>query len=125
MKYELVKKPKNIVELEVSLTPEEWKAEVDEAYNRTKGKYNVEGFRKGKAPRKVIESIYGPSVFYEDALTEAFGKAYDTVIAKEKDLADYFEETIKDVKDVNLAVNFITTSNLLLRKHYIHYKYKK
>lgn len=86
MKYELVKKPKNIVELEVSLTPEEWKAEVDEAYNRTKGKYNVEGFRKGKAPRKVIESMYGPSVFYEDALTEAFGKAYDTVIAKEKDL---------------------------------------
>lgn len=86
MKYELSKKPKNIVELEVSLTAEEWKNEVDDAYNRTKAKYPVEGFRKGKVPRKVIENMYGPNVFYEDALTEAFGKAYDEVLSKEKDL---------------------------------------
>ena len=86
MKYELAKKQKNIVELEVSLTNEEWKKEVDDAYNRTKDKYSVEGFRKGKVPRKVIENMYGPNVFFEDALTEAFGKAYDEVLAKEKDL---------------------------------------
>lgn len=86
MKYELAKKEKNIVELEVSLTPDEWKNEVDDAYNRTKDKYTVEGFRKGKVPRKVIENMYGPNVFYEDALSEAFGKAYDEVLKKEKDL---------------------------------------
>lgn len=86
MKYELAKKEKNIVELEVSLTPDEWKKEVDDAYNRTKDKYTVEGFRKGKVPRKVIENMYGPNVFYEDALSEAFGKAYDEVLKKEKDL---------------------------------------
>lgn len=86
MKYELAKKEKNIVELEVSLTPDEWKKEVDDAYNRTKDKYTVEGFRKGKVPRKVIENMYGPNVFYEDALSETFGKAYDEVLKKEKDL---------------------------------------
>ena len=88
MNYKLVKseKKKNVMELEVVLTAEEWKAEVQDAYNRTKGKYNVEGFRKGKAPRKVIENMYGPNVFFEDAITEGFSKAYDKALNEHKDL---------------------------------------
>ena len=88
MNYKLTKleKKKNVVQLEVVLTGEEWKAEVTDAYNRTKGKYNVEGFRKGKAPRKVIENMYGPNVFYEDAITEGFSKAYDKALQENVDL---------------------------------------
>ena len=82
MNYKLTKleKKKNVMQLEVVLTAEEWKQEVQDAYNRTKGKYNIEGFRKGKAPRKVIENMYGPNVFFEDALTEGFSKAYDKAL---------------------------------------------
>lgn len=106
MKYELAKKPKNIVELEVSLTADEWKKEVDDAYNRTKGKYAVEGFRKGKVPRKVIENMYGPTVFFEDALTEAFSKAYDEVLAKEKDLdpIDAPDLSVKKLDDNGVVI---------------------
>lgn len=88
MKYSLVKseKKKNFVELEVVLTIEEWEKEVNDAYNRTKGKYSVEGFRKGKAPRRVIENLYGPEVFFEEAITEGFSKAYDKALEEHKDL---------------------------------------
>ena len=88
MNYKLQKSKdkKNVMELEVTLTAEEWKAEVQDSYNRTKGKYNVEGFRKGKAPRKVIENMYGPNVFYDEALTEGFSKAYAKALEEHKDL---------------------------------------
>ncbi len=86
MKYKISKKEKNIVVLELTLDANEWKAEIDEAYNKNKGKYSIEGFRKGKAPRKVIESMYGPTVFYEEALTEAFSKNYTVILDKEKDI---------------------------------------
>ncbi len=86
MKYKVSKKEKNLVVLELTLDANEWKAEVDNAYNKNKGKYAVEGFRKGKVPRKVIETMYGPTVFFEDALTDAFSKNYTIILDKEKDI---------------------------------------
>ncbi len=86
MKYTVSKKEKNTVVLELTLNATEWKEEVDNAYNKNKGKYAVEGFRKGKVPRKVIETMYGPTVFYEDALTDAFSKNYSIILDKEKDI---------------------------------------
>ena len=78
MDYKIKKLEKSVVQIDINLNKEEWQKEVDSAYNRTKGKYNIEGFRKGKAPRKVIEKTYGDNVFYEDALSEAFYRAYRT-----------------------------------------------
>ena len=86
MKYKVSKKEKNVVTLEITLNAEEWKSEVDNAYNKNKGKYAVEGFRKGKVPRKIIEQMYGPTVFYEDALTDAFSRHYADILDKEKDI---------------------------------------
>ena len=51
------------------------------AYTRNKGKFNVDGFRKGKAPRKIIESHYGSDVFYEDAINELFNDAYPKALS--------------------------------------------
>lgn len=102
MKYKLKKSEakKNVIELEVALTKEEWNAEVQDSYNRNKGKYNVEGFRKGKAPRKVIENMYGSNVFYDDALTEGFSKAYAKALDEHKDV-DPIDAPTLDVKSLD------------------------
>lgn len=58
----------NIYELEVDATAEEFEKAVQTAYQKAKNKINVPGFRKGKAPRKMIEKLYGESCFYDDAV---------------------------------------------------------
>lgn len=67
---------KNIVELEVQVGREQFEAAVEKAYHRNAGRINVPGFRKGKAPRGIIEKMYGSSVFYEDAVNFAYPDAY-------------------------------------------------
>ena len=58
----------NIYALEISLEGEEFKKAVMNAYNKNKGRYNVPGFRKGKAPKHIIETYYGKEVFWYDAI---------------------------------------------------------
>ncbi len=86
MEYKINKKEKNVVQIEITLSKTEWDNEVEASYNRTRGKYNIEGFRKGKAPRKVIEKMYGNGVFYEDALSEGFYRAFMQILSKETKL---------------------------------------
>ena len=62
------KKEKSTVCLVVEVSPEEFDKAIDEAYRKAKSRISVPGFRKGKAPRKIVESMYGANVFYEDAL---------------------------------------------------------
>ena len=100
MEYKVKKLPKSEVEIEIALNATEWQAEVENAYNRNKGKYNIEGFRKGKTPRKVIEKMYGPTIFYEDAISEAFYNNYVQVLQKERDLEPVDNPSL-DVKSVN------------------------
>jgi len=61
------KKEKSTYGLVVEVTPDEFNAAIDQAYKKVKGQISVPGFRKGKAPRKIVESMYGATVFYEDA----------------------------------------------------------
>lgn len=71
----------NMGKMTIEVPAEEVSKALEAAYNKNRGKINVPGFRKGKAPRKMIESMYGPQVFYEDAadamINEAYAKAYD------------------------------------------------
>lgn len=106
MDYKIKKLDKNMVQVNISLNKEEWQNEVEQAYNRTKGKYNVEGFRKGKAPRKVIEKTYGENVFYEEALSEGFYKAYMEILSKEK--------SIEPIDAPNLNVKSISENGIEL-----------
>lgn len=62
------KKDNKVAELTVLVTPEEFEHALHESYKKNKGQMAVPGFRKGKAPRKIIENMYGGSVFYNDAL---------------------------------------------------------
>lgn len=65
--YKIEKKEKDKVEILVSENQADWDALIDKVYQKEKTKYNVMGFRKGHAPRKVIEQIYGEGIFFEDA----------------------------------------------------------
>lgn len=70
------KKENSTVELVIEVSAETFDAAVEKAYRKNKGSISVPGFRKGKAPRKIIESMYGASVFYEDAVDEVYPTAY-------------------------------------------------
>ena len=73
-------KEKYEAELVVEVSPEEFEAGVEKAYRKSRGSISVPGFRKGKAPRKVIEGMYGASVFYEDAINELYPDACNAAI---------------------------------------------
>lgn len=68
-------KEKYEVELTIEVSREEFEAGLDKAYRKSRGNISVPGFRKGKAPRKVIEGMYGAGVFYEDAIEELYPQA--------------------------------------------------
>lgn len=67
---------KNMAKLTIEVSAEEFEKAIEKAYQKNKGKMSVPGFRKGKVPRKMIEKMYGTSVFYEDAANEIIPEAY-------------------------------------------------
>ncbi len=67
---------KNMVKLVIETTAEEFEAGLNTAYNKNKNKISVPGFRKGKAPRKMIEKLYGKEIFFEDAANAIIPDAY-------------------------------------------------
>lgn len=67
---------KNMVKLVITSSDEEFEKGLEQAYNKNKSKINVQGFRKGKAPRKIIENFYGKEVFFEDAANAIIPEAY-------------------------------------------------
>ena len=67
MSLQVEKLEKNMAKLTIEASAEELEKAIQAAYQKNKGKINMPGFRKGKAPRVMIEKMYGPGVFYEDA----------------------------------------------------------
>ena len=82
MKYTTKANEKSTVKITIKFDAEEWKKAQTDAYLKTRGKYAVNGFRKGKAPKNVIESVYGKGVFYNDALNTMFANSYEEVLEK-------------------------------------------
>jgi trigger factor len=80
MSSKILKKEKNIVSLEFTVTQDEFEKAVNKAYLKVKNSINVQGFRKGKAPRHIIEKKYGKSIFYDDALDFAVQEAYPKAV---------------------------------------------
>ena len=92
------------VKFTIDVESQQWKDALNEAYLKTKGKYNIDGFRKGHAPRAFIERFYGPSVFFDEALDIILPKTYDAVLDAEPDLfpVDRPEVSITAITDSTL-----------------------
>ena len=67
-------------ELVIEVGAAEFQAAIDKVYNRQKNRINVPGFRKGKAPRKIVEKLYGAEIFYDDAISLAYPDAYEAAL---------------------------------------------
>ncbi len=78
------KKENSKAEITVEFTAEEFEKALNEAYKKGKDMIQIPGFRKGKAPRSIVERMYGAKVFYEDALEELFPKGLDYAVEEQK-----------------------------------------
>ena len=76
MSLQVEKLDGNMAKLTIEVSTEDFEKAVEKAYQKSKGKVSIPGFRKGKVPRKMIEQMYGQEVFYEDAANIAIPSAY-------------------------------------------------
>ena len=89
---------KSRVALTVEVDAETFEAAIEKAYRKVRNQVNVPGFRKGKAPRKMIESLYGVGVFYDEAINIAMPEAYAAAVESEKlEVVGYPEVELLDV----------------------------
>lgn len=100
MKYELERKEAGIFEATIKLANDEWNSYINSAYEKNKSKYTVQGFRKGHAPKNVIEKTYGAGVFLQDALDDVFYKSY-TLILKEHEEVQPIDAPNMDIKKID------------------------
>ena len=107
MQYKTEPSQKSTVKITMTFDKAEWEAANMTAYQKTRGRYTVNGFRKGKAPKHVIELNYGKGVFYEDALNVLYSEHYYEVLDKEK-------ENFTAVGQPELSVEDITDEGAVL-----------
>ncbi len=113
MSVQVEKLEKNMAKLTIEVSADDFEAALEKAYQKNKNKITLPGFRKGKAPRKMIEKMYGAGIFYEDAANEIIPKAYS-------EAADECGENIVsqpeiDVTQIEKGKPFIFTAQVALK----------
>ena len=81
-----IEEGKGEVKIAFTLTAEEWDASLNKAYIKNKSRFNIPGFRKGHATRKMIEKMYGEGVFFDDAFNDAFYEAYSKALGEHEEI---------------------------------------
>ena len=110
MSYTCEKIASNKMKLVFDIPAEDFDAAMQKAYLKNRGKIRVPGFRPGKAPRKVIENMYGEGVFYEDAFDLVFPDAYDKAV-EEADLKPVDQPQI-NVDEIGSGKNLKVTAEV-------------
>ncbi len=113
MSLQVEKLEKNMVKLTIETAAEEFDTALEKAYAKNKGKFNIQGFRKGKAPRSIIEKMYGSGVFYEDAANIIIPDAYEKAV-EESGLTLVSRPEI-DVTQIEKGKAFIFTAEVALK----------
>ncbi len=104
---------KNTAKLTITVSADEFEKALQRAYLREKNRITVQGFRKGKAPRKIIEKVYGPQIFYEDAANYIIPTAYDDAV-KESGVEVVSRPEV-DVTQIEEGKDFIFTAQVAVR----------
>ena len=84
MNVKNVEKENGSAKVTVEIAKDEFQTALDKAYAKIRKDIMIPGFRKGKAPRKFVERMYGSQVFYEDAVSEIFPDIYEAAIIKQE-----------------------------------------
>ena len=104
---------KSMVKFTIEVAADEFEKAMEKAYQKNKNKLSVQGFRKGKAPRSVVEKMYGPGVFYEDAANEIMPEAYEKT-AEESGL-DIVSRPDIDIVQIEKGKEFIFTATVAVK----------
>lgn len=113
---------KNMAKLTIEVGADEFEKAMDSAFKKNKSRINVQGFRKGKAPRKIVEKLYGPEIFYEDAANELIPDAYDSA-AEESGLKIVSQPEI-DITQIGKGKELIFTASVALKPEVTLGEYK-
>lgn len=113
MSLQVEKLEKNMAKLTIEASAEEFENALQKAYLKNRNKISVQGFRKGKAPRAIIEKMYGAGVFYEDAANEIIPEAYEKA-ANESGL-DIVSRPEIDVVQIEKGKPFIFTAQVAVK----------
>jgi len=113
MSLQVEKLEKNMVKLTIEATTEEFEVALEQAYIKNKGKMNVQGFRKGKAPRAIIEKMYGANIFFEDAANIVIPEAFEK--AAEESGLDIVSRPEIDVVQIEKGKPFIFTAEVAVK----------
>lgn len=122
MSLQVEKLENNMAKLTIEVSAEELEKAIEGAYQKNKGKISVPGFRKGKVPRKMIETMYGKEVFYEDAVNALIPEAYDKAL--EECTEDIVSSPKIEVVTVEAGKPFVFTAEVALKPEVKLGKYK-
>lgn len=112
MKVKVENLEKNVVQLEITIEAEEFEKGMQKAFVKNAKKFNIPGFRKGKAPRKIVERHYGEGVLYDEAINVIYPDAYDKAI-KEQDISPVDLPQI-DIKQIGSGQEFVFVAKVIV-----------
>ena len=113
---------KNMAKLTIEVPASEFEKALQSSYNKQKKSISVPGFRKGKVPRQMVEKMYGPEIFYEDAANELIPTAYEEEL-KNCDLEIVSRPTV-DIVQIKKGENFIFTAEVAVKPEVTLGEYK-
>ncbi len=113
MSYTVENLEKSMAKITITVSAEDFEAGMVKSYNKNKKSINVQGFRRGKAPRKMIEKLYGPEIFYEDAANFVIPDAYEEA-AKECGLEIVSRPEI-DVVEIEKGKDFVFSATVAVK----------
>lgn len=122
MSVQVEKLEKNMAKLTIEVPADEVEKALQSAFLKNKNRINVPGFRKGKVPRQMIEKMYGPEIFYEDAANELIPDAYEKAV--EECGEDIVSSPAIDVTQIKKGEPFIFTAEVALKPPVKLGKYK-